>query len=272
MGVVILSNTVGAKADDCDILRDTTGQHPAPSWVDPHDMLSGPRSTRVRTGTIPDTRVERLRMEDSTETTAVDYMVVIRADWLGEAENAIRVYKNWYTSPSYSGYNFDNYIVITNETLIGPYAQDYVVSYDSAPVTGYGFAIELYRDDTGDRVYQVSKLFFSSALTLGTEPKIGEAGWERVDVEFTPLEGSFAYACERRFTLTWEWVTKTKLEAFLALPQLTNWPLVLYDSGGDVIPWKLEHCLVENFQYQLMAKGYYKLTAAFLRLRHYDIL
>lgn len=267
----ILCNTSGAKARDLIL----TG-HSAATGYDQADLITGPRSKRFRTdaqyaGTIGYTH-------DNISVTC-DHLIIARADWLltlnaGPAYGTdLRGYR--YTGLDASGASavFTSTILDDSTDLIGYRYQDYVKEW--TPASGYGWAIDAYGNPatTTTHTFQCSKLYFASAFDFGVNPKHQGISWEYFS-ESKPtfartLEGTFDYAVEARITVELPELEPSNLDSFAALPEIYRWPFFLYDSDADVIPWKLEHVILERFEQRIIADNVWGASLSFLRLKHY---
>lgn len=267
----ILCNTSGAKARDFIL----TG-HAAATGYDQADLITGPRSKRFRTdaqvaGTLGYTH-------DNISVTC-DHLIIARADWLltlnaGPAYGT-RINVNRYTGYDGSGGTLVGAFQTLDEStdLIGYKYQDFVYPFTAA--AGYGWSIDAYGNPapTTTHEFQCSKLYFASAFDFGVNPKHQGISWEYFS-ESKPtfartLEGTFDYAVEARITIELPELEPSNLDSFAALPEIYRWPFFLYDSDADVIPWKLEHVILERFEQRIIADNVWGASLSFLRLKHY---
>lgn len=267
----ILVNTAGAYAKD--LVQSGTSTATGYSQT---DLISGPRSKYFRSSSATGGTLGYICDPSSV---ACTHLVIARADWLLTL-NAGPNYGTEIQAYRYAGYDatsassVTSAIILDESTdLIGYNYQDYVTSWNSA--SGYGWAINQYGNPSTatTHVFQCSKLYFSNAYDFGVNPRHQGINWEYFDQGrlnmFRTLEGTFDYACEARITIQFPEIESTYIDQFLALPEIYRWPFFLYDSAGDVIPWKIEHVILERIEQQILADDVWQVSLSFLRLKHY---
>lgn len=266
----ILANTVGAKA------RYVDDDGAAATGYEPRHLLTGPRSRLYRTTEDTDSSVAYV----CDETVSATHLVIARADYLltnnggTDAGTEINVYKHAGYGGSSAAAVGSAQVIDAPGDLIGHNAQDWVYSFGSTH-SGYGFSVMQFGNPSSStsHVFQCSKLYFSEAFDFGVNPQPGALTWEFLDPGalqlYRPLEGTFEYAIEARITMALPTVAGSVLDAFAEIPTIYRWPFFLYDSTGAVIPWKLEHVILERFEQRILGDDTWAATLTFLRLKHY---
>ena len=260
MSFLFLCNHVGDRATALAATSTSTA-----SGFDAYDVISGPRSTRWRSN--PDTGSTSFLTYALSSNFTADYCVIARADWLltadGKKLNLVD------RDSGGTGYNISpNYNPVTASDLVGIRSQDLVTSFTATHLRGYGIRTQ---NNGGNEASQISKLYFSSSLSIGS-PERG-AQWEAIRYEdrmFTPQKGDLPYETEARISLTFRHLTVSQIESFRELPQLLNWPLFIYDSDAYVWPHKLEHVVIEDWTEVRRGVAVWELTVNARRLKHYD--
>lgn len=256
MAVWLLTNTVGAVA--------TALNNPLSlaldSGYDRMNVISGPRSQMVRYLASSSYSVTY-----SCPSTQITHCVVSRMDLFKNTLDAQDV-KLQYNGPSYAT---DSTTLAGDLDLVGPTGQDWVQSFAQ---TSTQFRV-LFSSSASNRELMVGKVYLSNGFKFNDEgpalgPTLGRRPGERPDY-VQPIYGYEPYAVENDFSLSWQGVTRAKVEAFQALP--LNWPFWIYDDAGDIFEHKAEHVvLADPFEYQRVGSDYFNITLRFRRLAHYD--
>lgn len=276
MTLILLTNDVGYAAT---VQGWQNARNVIATGYDMKDLIAGPRNRLVRSmqGSGSNIGIFSPRYACDPAQVAVNYAVIARADYLTRRTNGCQIYFTRYGSTSFGGYAYES--VVSNATLsaglTGVRSQDYVYTY-STTRTAYGFGVESYTSTvTGANVGQCGQVFFSTGFDFGKNPDLVVPLEDLVDAQrlFVPPQAQidgFAYDTEKRFTLNFRGVTRAKVDAFRALPNIQRWPLFLYDSAAEVFAHKLEHVLVETWTEQRAASGKWDISIVFRRLAHYD--
>lgn len=204
---------------------------------------------------------------------ACTHLVVARADWMVTQSGArVRGFQK-SSGGSWSAISGADYPHLRAGDLIGPRSQDLVLDISGA--TNYrGFAAHFDSFLAGNaEAMMISKMYACIAFDFGETPS--PDGVQSVDIPdtgrfFTPQRGTFAYETEKSISFSLPPVSKTLAEQFKALPHLLKWPIFLYDTAGDIWPWKLEHVLIEGWQENILESGNHVFSFTFRRLKHYQ--
>lgn len=261
MSFYLLFNHAGHFASSLDTISLGT----TATGYDIYDLIAGPRSTGHRT-TASSSEAGRGYVFPSDYTCS--HIVVARADWL-LTQNGTRLRAKQRTSGGTWNYigSVDENPLATND-LIGIRAQDYVAAVTPTDLRGIAITAT---PASGTQASHVSKFYACSAYSFGQNPSPGFS-WENLPIGTyrQGLEGDIPYEVEMRFTLTFPGVAQSIVTGFRALGQILNWPVFLYDDTGDIWDWKLEHCIIEAYEWIVHEKDVHSLSITFNRLRHYD--
>lgn len=246
------------------------------------DVISGPRSTRWRSGAIAATLAISYHFDPTgggdVEAT---HVVIARADWLVTLGTArVRIQQRS------SGGTWSNLITLdpfTSSSLVGivktgkTHGQDYVAAITPTQKRGYGIDFLSW---SSNEAFQVSKVYFCNGVNLG-DPLPG-IQWSVIDEYIRPQRSTIPYRCERRLAIQWTDLRDTQVALLThartdgdggipgRLRQPLNWPMFLYDDAGNIWDWKLEHVLLESYQLTQIGKDCWTLAMTFVRLMHYD--
>lgn len=149
-------------------------------------------------------------------------------------------------------------------TLIGRTSQDYVWELSCASKQALTLAL---LSGTGG-VYQksVSQLYFSDALTL-TYPQPVSRSPLRFPTTYTHRRE--AYLVDESWAFSAVQLTRAEAETFQSLYRLQSSPCFIYDEDGTIIPFKLLHGIMTNFQIVAYFDDMYAVTFTMLALREW---
>lgn len=283
--IKILTNGVAAEGlDEITIFKSSGNYIPygiiAPEF-DLDVIANGPRSSLVKLNESGRSE-QRVGYFSSSQTYAIDFAAIIRADLL-LTKGGMQVRFSRTNSAAIDASTTDigtTLNTIDNGDLIGidkfgkGYGQDHVQEFASTGNRS-GFMVKTLDDSANDESAMFSKLIMGQAFDFGTDKNPAASGSLFTDVPVgaglaQPLHGDEPYQIEKRFQLTWNQVTSAKVEAFLALPKITEWPFLVYDADAEVFPWKLEHVILENYSATLRAPDVWTIVLNLARLRHYE--
>jgi hypothetical protein len=263
MSFLFLLNTAGEQANGTSTLSLGTG---TASGYDIEDMVNGARSTCYRSDASSGEIGVGYTFAADTD---ISHCVIAGADWL-LTEYGLRIRgKERDSGGTWSNISGFDTNPITAGALIGAYAQDYVMAITQSVKRGVGISAQT--KGVGSEAMQFSKLYFSNSFSFSHNPKWGFSV-ELIPTNsagFKPLHAYMEYETERRWSLTWDWITLAELQAFNELPNILAHPFFLYDSAGDVFPWYLEHVVIESWTEAMLAPGYFQIEIVFRRLKHY---
>lgn len=259
MGVLILTNSVGAVASSCTVEGATVK-----GGYDIRDVISGPRNRTVRAEGLASV----VSLVYANPETSVTHCVVTRLDLF-----------KWTTNASFVnlGYGSGGGIVPQSghyppgePDLIGVREQDWVCAFPS-PISSTSFRLTFTQSGAHLSDYECGKVYFSTAFDFGQNPKKQTSSQRQratKDDFMQPIQGYEQYAVTEQFELTWSDTTLAKMWEFEALR--LNWPIFLYDKDGDVFPHKLEHCIVTGWTSTRRGADNFQVKAQMARLKHYD--
>lgn len=262
MAFSILTNLAGYTASSIDAAGLTAG---TASGYSVNDFISGPRSTRHRTS---DSASEIGRGYVFAADTTCSFLYISRADWL-LTKNGTRVRPRQRNSGGTWAYIAGvDYNPLASTDLIGPRTQDLLVAVSPADLRGFGLSTAVV---SATQATQLSKFWGCDSFSFNVEPEVS-INWQPLPdySYFTPLNGTLPYEIERRFTLSFSAVTRAKATAFKALSNLLQWPVLLYDSTGDIWAHKLEQVLIEKITERVAETNLHFFNLSCLRLKHYD--
>lgn len=253
------------RAADFASSADTISLGSTASGYDIYDMIAGPRSTGHRTAASSSEAGRGYHFGSDYTCT---HIVVARADWL-LTQNGTRLRAKQKTSGgswNYIGSVDENPLVVGD--LIGIRAQDYVAAVSPTDLRGIAITCT---PSSGTQASHISKFYACSAFSFGQNPAPGYT-WENLPLGTygQPPKGDIPYEIELRFTLTFPGVQQSTVTDFRALGQILNWPVFLYDDTGDLWDWKLEHVIIDSYEWIVHEKDVHSLSITFNRLRHYD--
>jgi len=236
----ILTNTAGENATVANYVDGATA-----SGYDDYDLISGPRNrsgrSQASTGHISFAYAFGVDVE-------ADHMVVARADKMLTLSSLDMVIRERNSSNVWADVSSTALSPIQESHLIGIHEQDYVKQF--TPTVQRGYALRVKTNSADAEALMLSKLYFAKGFSFGVEPEkpLQEDDLTEIE-EILPPGGKLPYAIEKRITLIFKSVTRAKVDEFLALPQIFNWPFFLYDdTASDIALWqhRLEHVVVES--------------------------
>ena len=265
MTVQLLINNVGDTATTFNCNRGTTAGY------DDTDLIAGPRSTMWRSNTVANTIDIEWRSSTypaGANNMTASHVVIVRADILTRGR-----YWDTHVDVRYNDQSSGVLVALLNSAVttsscIGITSQDYVQNWNA--VAGNMWRVS-FQATTSTGLYQTSKICFCNAFDFGLNPALDQAiTWQEIDEFFIPNLGTISYKVESRLQMTFKKVTRAKITAFKALAQLHNWPFFIYDSAAEVLPWKIEHVILEGYEETMRMPDQHDITLTFLRLKHYD--
>lgn len=268
--IKLLVNTVGADASTVEM---GTGTVNSDYYIE--DMISGNRARMVRSNSSggAGNTVDFSYTSVTSTTQEVSHLVIARADKLLTKGGVTIQPQKKSSGGTWS--NIESPVSLTSSDLIGrpqarrSFGQDYVQEFISSQ-TQHGFRLQL-ETDTADEALMFSKLYFSNAFDFDTHPTIKPPPkWESASGEIKPLRSTKLYEIEARINLTWEGVTRAKVNEFRNLPHILDWPLFLYDSNAYLFKFKVEHVVVLDWQETYIATDQWDIDITFGRLKHYE--
>ena len=262
MALLFLTNLAAYSATSVDAAGLTAG---TASGYSTNDFIQGPRSTRHRT---TDSSSEIGRGYSFAADITCNYIFVSRADWL-LTKNGTRLRPRDKNSGGTWGYVAGvDYNPLTTAHLEGVNGQDLCFAVSPSNLRGIGISTASV---SGTQATQVSKFWGCSSFTFDLEPAF-QMNWEPVpEYTFvTPLDGTMPYEIERRFSLTFAGARRAKVTEFRALPNIFKWPMILYDSTGDLWNHKIEHVIIEGYEETVLQNNIHVVSLSCARLKHYD--
>ncbi len=240
---------------------------------DPYELMGGHRGTFWKSE--PATSVVSVGYSLAADLDC-DYLVAIRADKMVTKAGAqiLGLQKSSGGSWSAIAATLINSLAASN--LTGYRSQDLVLDVSSA-TNLRGFAIEFDSiNGTDGEAMMFSGLIGGISFAFTSPPSLPISGGTlpMIDIPeaqrwFKPQQSEYEYETEKSFKLFFKGVRASEAAAFKALPMLLKWPLVLYDTAGDWIPWKLEHCIIEGWTETVIEKNNHTFDITFRRLKHY---
>lgn len=243
---------------------------------DPYDQThaaSGPRN-EINVWEPANSSGSGLHFTYDTNEWDVDYLVIVRADYLQSVANS-----QYKVTQENSGGTVSDLLTWTNTsglTLIGPRDQDAIISLSTSSGQRYGNGVAFKDSTNGSNRYNTSDLIFAKAYDIGEPSKRPLPSFSRLPEqgqEFFPYEGYYPLATEVQFSLTWPILNRSEVEifeAFLQFGRPLRVPFFLYDPTGDLLPYNLEHCIIETYSLTfLQTADHYQLQISFRRLKHY---
>lgn len=230
-----------------------------------YDIIAGPRSKMLRT--TASSSAAGVGYE-YTSSTSIEYIWIARAD-LFLTLGTSRVTARQRASGGTWSYGAVDYNPLTSASLIGPRSQDLLAAVSHTDLYGLGVAVAPLGGTT--QAMQLSKLGGMASFAFGVEPEV-YANWAPIaeNTFITPINGTMPYEIEKKFSLRFPFITRAKAIGFRDVPQVFRWPILLYDSTGDIWSHKLEHVLVESYSEEIHRNDVHTLTINFARLKHYD--
>jgi len=201
---------------------------------------------------------------------ACTHLVVARADWMVTQSGArVRAFQK-SSGGSWSAISGADYPHLRAGDLIGPRSQDLVLDISGA--TNYrGFAVHFDSFLAGNaEAMMISKMYASVGFSFAMPPVFAQP-WVDIpesDRWFRPQQTLYEYETEKQFKLGFP-ATRAEMTSFKALPMLLKWPLFLYDTAGDVFPWKLEHVVIEGWIETVIEDDRHFVEITLRRLKHY---
>lgn len=262
MSISILTNLAGFTASSIDACGLTAG---TASGYSVNDFINGPRSTRHRTSSSSS---EIGRGYVFAANTTCSYIYISRADWL-ITQNGTRVRPMTRNSGgTWAVLAGSDYNPIAASDLIGARSQDLVFAVTPVDLRGIGIST---KPVSGSQGTQISKFWGCESFDMGVPPSL-QLNWETVpEYEYTtPLNGTMPYEIERRYSLTFENVTRAKATAFKALSHVFQWPILLYDPSQDLWSHKLEHVIIESYTETIAQSNVHTIALNVARLKQYD--
>lgn len=261
MALQLLYNTAANQATS---ITATSLTLTAASGNNTYDVIAGPRSTRLRT--TSSSSAAGIGYEYSSSL-SIDYLWIARADWLLTKAGS-RVTARQRSSGGTWSYGAADYNPLTAASLIGPRNQDLLTAVTHTELYGLGIAVA---PASGSQAMQISKLGGMAIFSFDVEPEVN-ASWQHIpeNTFITPINGTMPYEIEKRFSIRFPLITRTKAVGFRDIPQILKWPILLYDTTGDVWSHKLEHVLVESVTEDIHFNNRHSLSINFARLKHYE--
>jgi hypothetical protein len=252
---------------------------PDAAYAPLYDLISGPRSTITRWGASSSSRTLEYTTASANYFT---HLVLARADLaLRNNTGADLGFTAEYYLGSYGAipgeYRVTSDLVGIDSFGLG-HGQDLVFINT---VRGQGTKIKLTADYDAATVSTglgLSKFYACDAFDFGVEPRIDpRPAWytlskDRGNYErfAKPLQGNMTYEIEATITLEWPHVSVSSFTDFLAIPQLLNWPLFIYDPQSYLWAHKLEHVIVRHYGWTQTSPDHGSLQITFGRLAHYE--
>lgn len=232
-----------------------------------YDLISGPRSSMWRSAASASAIQPGYSFAADLVCT---HMVAVRGDLMvTQAGAQVRAMQK-SSGGAWSAVSGTTIATLSTSNLIGPTSQDLVIDLSAA--TNYrGFGLEF--DSAGTEAMMLSKLYACIAFDCDETPDPGSVSM--IDIPdsgrmFTPMRGTFAYETEKSISFSLGPISRTFAEAFKALPQILRWPFFLYDTAGDIWPWKLEHVIMESWDEIILEQDKHVFSFTMRRLKHYQ--
>jgi len=267
MTLRFLTNTAGDNASIMSFVDGATA-----SGYDDYDAMSGPRSRMVRSAASSSAITLAHTFAANVD---ADYMVVSRADKLLTRSNMDTIIRNYGANLAWSDISATIVCPLPLASLIGVGSQDYVKSF--TPDVKRGYALRVSTAGGDEEAMMISHLCFAKAFSFGVEPERPLAEEDLTAEELAvPLKSEEPYKISRRIRLNFKGVARAKVDEFLALPQVFNWPLYLYDDDdSDLALWEhqLEHVIVEGMTENWQARSdvdLWDIELRVARLKHYE--
>lgn len=149
-------------------------------------------------------------------------------------------------------------------TLIGRTSQDHV--WTLACSSKQAMTLGLLAGTAGSYAKSVHQIYFSDALTL-TYPQ----GVTRSQLRFptTYTHKREAYLVDEQWDFSAVGLTRAEVETLQSLYRLQAAPCFIYDADGTLIPFKLLHGLMSNFQIVAYFDDGYAVQMTVLALREW---
>lgn len=235
------------------------------SDYDEMDLISGPRNRIIQSSKATTFQFDYETPGTGSGTTDADCMVIARADLLlGDLTN-IRVDID-------KGSGITTHSTITAATLsanlVGYKGTDYVGTFTEDIANTWRLQV----NNASSSVIGLSKVYFSNRFSFNKSPKASI--WRNIPetdrlISTTPSR-HLPYRCEAEIELSWRNLSKAKLQSFLGIDQLLNWPLFLWDSTQAIWSYELEHVILTSYRYLAVGQDQYDLECTFRRLEHYE--
>ena len=260
MSLKILCNHAGASASSFSLVSGTT------SSGNLTDLINGQRGTMWRSVAASSAVSPGYLFDSDLHCT---HLVAARADkMVTKAGAQIRAMQR-NSGGTWSAISGTTIASLAAGNLTGYSSQDLVISLASA-ADFRGLALEF--DSAGTEAMMFSKLCGAVAFDFGVDIDLTGVTFSDIPESgrmFTPPRGSWEYETEKQIVMTVSAVSMAIAEQFKALPQLLHWPFFLYDENADLIPWKLEHVLMEGWSEQIREAGIHDFKLSMRRLKHY---
>lgn len=258
MSLKILANTVWE--DSAQLKVTDTSDAATTDTAGVENIAGGQRWQYWTSGSTADRRLAYINKNGGL---ACDYAVLTRADLHVGHEIEIHSWSNYTSSATAeydSGSNF-------NPTLIGAKSQDYVWDLTSNAITGKQ-AMTMAFKSGGAGVYtkKVHQLYFASAFTLSFP---GSISISRLRFPSQHLYDRQNYLVDEEWQFRAEQLSQADVDTFHALYMLQKRPLFIYDADGTLIPFKLLHCIIRDFQVVQEFDDHYSITISALMLRQW---
>ncbi len=258
MSLKFLPNHVGDLASSLAMITGSTASG------DIYDLISGPRNTYWR-GTASSSAVSP--GYSLAANYVANYLVIARADKMVTlAGSQVRAMQK-SSGGSWSAISGTTISTLAAANLTGYRSQDLVIDVSGA--TNYrGYGIEM--DSAGTEAMTFTKMYASAGFSFAMPPVFAQP-WVDIpesDRWFRPQQTSYEYETEKQFKLGFP-ATRAEMTSFKALPMLLKWPLFLYDTAGDVFPWKLEHVVIEGWIETVIEDDRHFVEITLRRLKHY---
>lgn len=260
-GFYFLINDAGNNATTVGCISEGTQD----SNYDENNLITGSRNEWFKTTSTADPK--RMGYTWSNEID-IDHVIITRADKLvtsGSSQVNVQVNQSGWI-------NLASSLDLEND-LVGIKNQDYVLNY--APDGGAtGVAVRVV-PNSAEATY-FNHLVGAVSFSFGRSPafnvlteELNPSDRYYTDNNTLPMRHR-TYETSHRISMKFEHVTKAKLDEFLALDNIRNHPLYIYDSNAWVFPHKLEHVILESIKTTQDNKDLWTISLVFRRLRHYD--
>lgn len=252
-----LFNEAGRAASSISILAGATA-----TGYDATNVISGPRSTMWRSESNTNAEIAYLYGSNI----GISYVVIARADLLASKAGKHIVGQQRSSGGSWSDIPGFSYNITDTSLMVGPRTQDMVIATTPTDLRGIALFSQAL---SGSEAMQISKFYAGGAFAFGVPPQANIEYAEIAPKNYaTTIQGTMPYEVERSFSMTFVGVTQAEYAQFLLYDSFYA-PFFLYDSTGDIWPWKLEHVILGSLTATMLEYELYALTMNFFRLRTY---
>lgn len=148
---------------------------------------------------------------------------------------------------------------------VGKQSSDFIYEFAARRTAREGFGIELAAGTGGGWIKTVNKMYFADAFTIN----FGSI------VRFTPSRfperytyRKQTYLIEERWSLVADNLTAAEKASFEGIYNLHDEPVFIYDSSGDIIPYKLLHGMISNYIVTALFNDMYRIDFEVLAIRN----